>query len=310
MQSCYKIIFLLQIWWRKNPITPTIVPSQPHSAPIFCYLLLVSVFITLQYKPKHIVFAHCWIAETVFAVISAAADWMEKLTLLFPFQSIYCHCYPQCPEYKKILSVHLGFTEEKEKKACNCKQKSNLSERRFSLPCLAHEGTAGSSRSSGCFHNRLPHLGPRPSSHLLWPSDLLWPLPQACSRGGGPVPPTGAAPVLGSGGEHPAGTPPFNSSKSRFTTNWCLLRNCPPAQHGWRAGPAVCCRGSGHLTHKHPKLAPVSFCRSLNYDPIAPCEAALSLSRVPSSVQALFWQRKCYNHTGTEQRPHANMFHP
>lgn len=116
MQSCYKIIFLLQIWWRKNPITPTIVPSQPHSAPIFCYLLLVSVFITLQYKPKHIVFAHCWIAETVFAVISAAADWMEKLTLLFPFQSIYCRCYPQCPEYKKILSVHLGFTEEKEKK--------------------------------------------------------------------------------------------------------------------------------------------------------------------------------------------------
>lgn len=77
-------------------------------------------------------------------------------------------------------------------------------------------------------------------------------------------------------------------------------------QHGWRAGPSMCCWGSLRPTPKPPRLALVLFCHSLNHNPVALSEAAISISKVPSFVQALLGQGKCYNMQKTA-RQHVSL---
>lgn len=141
---------------------------------------------------------------------------------------------------------------------------------------------AGSSTALGSFTTCCHAWGQRHHSASSDPA----PLPQAHSWGGDPVHPTGAAPALGSRGEHPAGTRPLHSAAAKADPS---CKTAPPTR--LKATPntctSMCCWGSLRPTPKPPRLALVLFCHSLNYNPVALSEAAISISKVPSFVQAL-----------------------
>lgn len=95
--------------------------------------------------------------------------------------------------------------------------------------------------------------------------------------------PTGAALVLLGRDDHPAGTclgaAKVNSSAS------ASCKTAPSMAEG--PDPLCVVEVAWTLQPKPPKLLLVSFYRSLNYDPIAPPEVAVLMSRVPSFVYTL-----------------------
>lgn len=128
---------------------------------------------------------------------------MEKLTLLYPFQSIYCHCYPQPAEYQKVLFVHSGFIEAKRKKKLATVNRNQICQRGGSRSQVSpRKALLGTSRQQTQLR-AVSQIAATPGAK----DTVLLPPTQPHSQGEGSGHPTGGSPGAGEQGLAPSWDP-------------------------------------------------------------------------------------------------------